>query len=541
MALPSQLGQFARLAIGLRGFLRQRVSPDEARAILRRRLDLREDHFLLMVERGVFNHPGSPYRPLFARAGCTFADVRQMVRTRGVEATLRALGDEGVYVTFEEFKGREPLVRGEYQASVTPASFSNPLLAHHYWTETSGSTGARTRVATSFARLADMAPYLVVANDAYGLTGAPRAVWRGMLPAGAGLNALLASTVAGDTTRRWFTPLAAGDLTSSRKYPLATYAIIALGRAYGTRLPWPEHVPIERADTVARWAADAVRTNGRCHVSTSASLALRVCLAAKEHGLDLSGTVFSGGGEPMTPGKARGIRAAGASCRPGYYATETGVLGMSCGNPIEDGDQHLLPDSIALVETRREVPQSSMTVDAFRVTNLLPSASHVMLNVELDDYGILERRACGCAFEAAGFTDHVREIRSFRKLTGEGVTLVASDMARVVDEVLPTTFGGSSLDYQIVEEEDEIGFTRLTLVVSPRVPSLDEPRVIETVLNTLARAGAGADHARATWQQAGTLRISRREPSWTDGGKLLPLHRSTRASERMAAGTAEVR
>ena len=69
-----------------------------------------------------------------------------------------------------------------------------------------------------------------------GLTGAPRAVWRGMLPAGAGLNALLTSTVAGDTTSRWFTPLAAGDLTSSRKYPLATYAIIALGRASGTPL-----------------------------------------------------------------------------------------------------------------------------------------------------------------------------------------------------------------------------------------------------------------------------------------------------------------
>jgi hypothetical protein len=34
-----------------------------------------------------------------------------MVRNQGLEEALRALREARVYVTFEEFKGREPMVR----------------------------------------------------------------------------------------------------------------------------------------------------------------------------------------------------------------------------------------------------------------------------------------------------------------------------------------------------------------------------------------------------------------------------------------------
>lgn len=56
--------------------------------------------------------------------------------------------------------------------------------------------------------------------------------------------------------------------------------------------------------------------------------------------------------------------------------------------------------------------------------------------------------------EAYGFTEHLREIRSFHKLSGEGMTLVGSEMITILEEVLPR-FRGSPLDHQLLEEEDE--------------------------------------------------------------------------------------
>jgi hypothetical protein len=136
-------------------------------------------------------------------------------------------------------------------------------------------------------------------------------------------------------------------------------------------------------------------------------------------------------------------------------------------------------------------------------------------------------------------TTHLRDIRSFQKLTGEGVTLIGSDMVRILEEVLPSRFGGSPLDFQLLEEEDDAGFTRLSLIVSPRVDLEDEDLVIEAVLQELGSGDAAADISRAVWSQAGTLRIRRTEPVLTARGKLLPLHMVKRggpAGSRSSSG-----
>jgi hypothetical protein len=147
-----------------------------------------------------------------------------------------------------------------------------------------------------------------------------------------------------------------------------------------------------------------------------------------------------------------------------------------------------------------------------------------MLNVESDDYGIIETRTCGCPLEGYGYTEHIRQVRSFRKLTGEGVTLVGSEMVRILEEVLPSRFGGSPLDYQLVEEEDERGFTRLTLLVSPSIQFANDVEVIETILEALGRSSVASELARSIWSQAKALQIKRMEPIWTARGKLMPLH-----------------
>jgi hypothetical protein len=91
-------------------------------------------------------------------------------------------------------------------------------------------------------------------------------------------------------------------------------------------------------------------------------------------------------------------------------------------------------------------------------------------------------------------------------------------MSLILEDVLPAKFGGSSLDYQL-EESDDDGYTRLTLVVSPRVTIPDEAQVIEAVLQALREISAGADVARAFWQQGQTFRVRRGQPYTTSRGK----------------------
>jgi hypothetical protein len=161
-------------------------------------------------------------------------------------------------------------------------------------------------------------------------------------------------------------------------------------------------------------------------------------------------------------------------------------------------------------------------VDSFHFSSLFRSAPKILLNVETDDFGIVEERACGCPLEEVGFGTHIRQIFSYRKLTGEGVSLLGSDALRIIDEVLPSRFGGSPADYQFVEEEDDEGRTRVTLVVSPRIELPSDEPIVEAVLGGLGESSAGAS-IRSIWRHAGTVRIRREEPQVTGRGKLIPI------------------
>jgi hypothetical protein len=185
---------------------------------------------------------------------------------------------------------------------------------------------------------------------------------------------------------------------------------------------------------------------------------------------------------------------------------------------------HFIKDALALIKYPRSVPGSQKTVEAFHYTTLLPTAPKLMLNVESDDYGVIEKRSCGCPLESYGFTEHLRDIRSFRKLTGEGVTLVGSEMLHILEEVLPARFGGSPLDYQLLKEEDAHGFSRLSLLVSPEIQLQKETDAIEAVLEALKNSSEAADMASSIWRQAETLRVKRMAPIWTDRGKMMSLH-----------------
>ena len=520
----ADLKMYTRFALGLRGFFRQKITIAEAQAIIQRRMAKRNTNFLRLMERGVFGYPKSPYRPLLELAGCELEDIRNMVLAKGLEPTLRELRESGVYITFEEFKGRRPLVRNGKVFHIKPQQFDNPYLSRHYQGTTGGTTGAGTRVEIDLDHLSAIIPHLILEQHIHGTLNAPTAIWFGTLPDPTGIHASLWRSRYGEVPLKWFSPVSEQDLKPALKYRLATQGTIITGRLCGVRFPWPEPVRLDQADIIARWAAKIVTTYGTCLIVTHVSQALRVCIAALEEGLDLTNVTISAGGEPPSPAKVKIITRTGARWVPKYITVDAGAVGLACAQPVDENDLHFLKDSLALIQYPRQVPGSEIMVQAFNFTSLLPTAPKLLLNVESDDYGIFETRSCGCPFEGYGYTEHLRKIRSFGKLTGEGVTLVGSEMVHILEEVLPARFGGSPLDYQLQEEEDQQGFTRLNLLVSPKIQIKDESEVIATVLEAMEGSSVSAQLAGALWKQAKTLRVKRQEPIWTSRGKFMPLH-----------------
>jgi len=128
----------------------------------------------------------------------------------------------------------------------------------------------------------------------------------------------------------------------------------------------------------------------------------------------------------------------------------------------------------------------------------------------------------GCLRGALGLRTHLSEIRSFEKLTGEGVTFARTNIQKILDEILPARFGGTSLDYQLAEEEAPTGATRLVLRVSPLVDELDEAALRAALLTELERGGLTERYHVGLWRSVGTVEIRREPPLATRAGKVLP-------------------
>jgi hypothetical protein len=503
---------------GLPHFLRSPISVETATAAIRQRLARREETFVRFTQDVLLAAPRSPYRQLFRLAGCDSRELPTLVRDSGVEGALLALRRAGVYVGYEEFKGRAPIVRNGQDIPTEPADFINPFLSAAYTVSTSGSTGIPRHSRMSLDHLAIQAEHRLVGLAAHGLAGAPSALWRPILPAGSGLNTVLRAARSGEPPQRWFTPNTDHQLRGAWQYRAATTTAVAVGRLCGSRLPWPEPVAFDDAGRIARWMAGERDQHGRVWLNTTVSNGVRVAEAAQAEAIDLTGATFMIAGEPVTAAKVQRIRASGASFFSDYGMSETGRVAIGCACPKVESDLHVLSDAYAIIGWMKVVPHSDECVSSFHVTALSERSPSLLLNVEFDDDGTIEQARCGCPLESLGLRTHLRDVRSYGKLTGEGMTLVGSAVVRILEEMLPARCGGSPLDYQLIEEEDDRAFTRLTLIASPRITASDE-MLREAVLSSLTSAGGAADFARALWQQAGTLRVRRAEPYVSDRGK----------------------
>jgi hypothetical protein len=103
------------------------------------------------------------------------------------------------------------------------------------------------------------------------------------------------------------------------------------------------------------------------------------------------------------------------------------------------------------------------------------------------------------------------------------MTLFGIDLARIVEQVLPDMFGGTSIDYQVLEEEED-GSTFITIVARPQLGELDENEVIEVVLNELRKGNDSYRMASEIWLRTKTIRVKRMSPVTTPGMKLPPVY-----------------
>jgi hypothetical protein len=109
------------------------------------------------------------------------------------------------------------------------------------------------------------------------------------------------------------------------------------------------------------------------------------------------------------------------------------------------------------------------------------------------------------------------------------MTFLDTDILPVLDEILPARFGGGPTDYQLLEEEADDGRPRLRLLVHPTIGSIDPEAVAEVFLSAIG-SGCGAERVmELQWRGAGLLRVERKSPVATAGGKILHVHSSPRA------------
>ncbi len=510
---------YSRMMLGIRDLLRQPVAADPM-AALQLQMEHREENFLDLARRVVFSNPQHPYHEMFRIAGCSSEDLAAEVGRYGLESALDKLAAAGVYLTHDEFKGKTPLIRGGREIPCGPRALLNPLVRGRMMSSSSGSRsrGTMTPKSTRFQVYREVHHHLLWRE--FELAERTSVQVCPILPSATGIGYNLRCIRSGQKPAKWFAQ--SGLWRDEGHYRVVTHCIVRSARLMGAPLPLPEYLPENDFSPVARWIAQRRREGLSCAMLGFVSPAVRVAAAARDAGLDIAGTLFLVGGEALTDAKRAAIEAAGCEVYPRYVVSEVGSIGNACRRMRTGNSVHVRRDSVAVISRRRLAPLSEMEVNSLRFTNLLPFAARFLINAEMDDAGILEPVACDCEFARAGMNLRIRDIYSYGKLTGQGITLMGGDIVRLLETALPRRFGGAPGDYQLVEY-DGARQAQLELRISPRA-SAGPPAAVRDFLLREIRGCYGGALASRVWTHSGGFEAVVAEPFATRSGKVLPLH-----------------
>ena len=519
----------ARLLSRLPSFLRHPTTLAEARDTLRRRLEQRQDNFLGIAKQAVYGHASSPYLQLLNLAGCEYGDLERLVNEEGVDGALRDLFRKGVYLTVNEFKGRQPATRGSATVEVNPELLRNPLAAFHIPARSGGSRSAGTPVLIDLAFVKGCGVNSCLTLDARGGASWLKATWE--TPGAGARFRLLKYGSFGVPPVRWFSQV---DPAAPGLDPIFRWSERAMfwgSRLAGVPLPGSQYVPLHDPLPIAHWMTEVVRAGRTPHLFTFPSSAVSLCQAANDARMDLQGTRFTLAGEPTTEARLRTIHRTGAQAAARYGSMECGPIGYGCLTPEAPDDVHFLHDLHALIQPLKPGRDAgAIPANALFITSLHAASPFTLLNVSMGDQGTLVQRECGCPLERLGWATHLHTIRSFEKLTSGGMTFFDADIVRVLEEELPARFGGAPTDYQLVEEEGDAGQPVLRLLVHPRVGPIDSGAIAEAFLTAISSRSVTKRMMEFVWRDAGLFHVERRAPLSTNAGKILHLH-VTRARE----------
>jgi len=511
-----ELRYYSRMAIGIWKMLHAPL-PSDPREYLRRQFQNREVAFLDTLRRVVFARADHPYAVMFRLAGCEYPDLADSVKRHGLEPTLIRLRNEGVYLAHDEWKAKTPIIRSGRHIPSHSRSFSNPLVSGWMEGSSSGSRGRPVVTSRSTAAQIHMQLYHIMRATDFQLRDR---VWidvRPILPSSAGLNSGLRGRKLGTPVDRWFS--VGSTFRDYGHYRIATRAFVTMGNLLGARAPYPRYLPPGDFSPVARHVAKRRSEGSAAVVGGIASSLVRVARAALDSNCDVSGTLFCCGGEALTHGKLKVFHAAGAAATVSYSISEVGHVGLACSQ-MQGNCVHILEDSIAAITVRRPAPYADdVEVDSLHFTTLLPYAPNIFINVEMDDDGLIEPTTCDCVYSQLGFSHRINHIASFGKVTPQGMTFHGTDLAKVLEEVLPAKLGGHPGDYQLVECEASNHHTMLRLHISKRASVTDVAHARDVFLEHMKHQWGGALATRL-WAHSAAVEAVVAEPYVTRTGKV---------------------
>jgi hypothetical protein len=524
------------MALGVYKMTRTPLEADPD-SLVRRALENREANFLDLMRRVVFDNPANPYYTLFQWAGCAYGDLERAVRTNGLEPTLESLRKEGVYLAHDEFKGKKPVERSGRQMSVKSDDFTNPLVKGVIQTTSGGSRSRGTLTWRSLEYQIYREAQACVLYDQFELAKRPIVGIRQILPSDGGLRMSLTCARRGLFYDKWFA--LGGSFRGSGHYRMVMKILLLEARMLGVPVKFPSYLPHNDFSPVARWLARRRTDAVKSILWSSVSNGVRVAAAAVEEGLDISGTTCLLGAEALTDAKREVIEASGCEVYTRYGVSELGQVGVGCPQMKKGNTVHVCRDSLAVISYRRTAPLTEVEIDSLMFTTLLPCAAFVLVNVEMDDSGVLEPARCDCGLKSMGFTQQVSNIYSYGRLTGQGMTLVGGDMLRILEHSLPRRFGGASTDYQLVECEGK-NQTEMELRVHPRVGAKSADEVRKFFLSEVKTLWGGA-LTRRTWEQTEGVRVVIAEPYVSGKHRVHPLHLlgTTQQQRRETTGRTE--
>ena len=340
------------------------------------------------MRRAVFDRPSNPYRTLFAWAGCEYGDLEHAVQRDGLDPTLESLRKDGVYLLHDEFKGRQPIRRGGRTLAVQTGDFANPLVQGVVPAASSGTRSKGTVTDQSLDWLVYRDLQEQISMDVLDVSGRRDVRISSILPSTESLQRVLLSTRRGHPIDKWFGQW--GAFQSSGHYQLMTRWFVIQARLLGVNVPFHTPLPHDDFSPVASWIARRKSAGEACLLSSGASNAVRVAASAAENDWDIGGTVIRIAGEALTDAKRAVIEATGAKPYPFYGTTELGKISTPCLEMTTGNRGHVWQDSLALIGYRKQAPLSGVDVDSLLFTTVLPFAPLVLVNVEMDDSGVLD-------------------------------------------------------------------------------------------------------------------------------------------------------